>query len=223
MRRLIRLALYLFIILVVLVVAGVLLRNTIAKEMVESRLRARTGMDVRIGQIEIGLLSPTLTFENVKLYNTADFGGGIFIDMPELHLEYDPQAMRAGALHFKLVRLDLAEFALVQDKKGRSNMKEMEKAGRAAPHRKKSSGDDLKFTGIDTLNLTLGKFRIVNLGSGHEDEINCGIKNEISHNVTSATNLPALSLLQASHSGPAGQSATPGFDLSVLLNNLIAR
>ena len=119
MRRLIRWALYLFVLLVVLVVAAVLLLNTIVKQAIQSRFRARTGMDARIGQVDVGLLSPTFTIENFKLYNTADFGGSIFIDMPELHLEYDPLAIRSGKLHFKLVRLDLAEVALVQDKKGR--------------------------------------------------------------------------------------------------------
>jgi len=218
-RRLFKLALYLFIVVVVLFVAAVLLRNTIAKEVFESRLRANTGMDVRIGEVDVGLLSHTLTLENVKIYNTADFGGGLFIDMPELHLEYDPDAMRSGVLHFKLVRLDLAEFALVQDKKGRSNVQDFGKKDRDASRRKKSSGDNFKFTGIDTLNLTLGKFRLTNLGSGREEEINFGIKNEISHNVTSAANLPALSLLQTSH----GPSASPGFDLSALLKSLLAR
>ena len=114
MKRLIRAALYLFIILVVLVVAAVLLLNTIAKQVVESRMRAGTGMETRIGLIDIGLLSPTITIENFKLYNTPDFGGSVFIDMPELHLEYDPRAIRSGKLHFKLVRLNLAEVALVR-------------------------------------------------------------------------------------------------------------
>ena len=112
MRRLFRWALYLFIVLAVLVVAGILLLNTIVKQVVESRLRSSTGMDVRIGQIDVGLLSPTLTIENLKIYNTADFGGSVFLDMPELHMEYDPHAIRAGQFHFKLVRLDLAEVFL---------------------------------------------------------------------------------------------------------------
>src|ERR1700728_4638923 len=109
MRRLFRLALFLFIVVVVLVVAGLLLLNTIVKQVIESRLRQATGMDVRVGLVDVSILSPTITFENFKIYNTADFGGSIFIDMPELHLEYDPWALRAGNLHFKLVRLNLAE------------------------------------------------------------------------------------------------------------------
>jgi len=218
-RRLFRLALYLFIIVVVLLVAVVLLRDTIVKESIESRLRARTGLDVRIGMVDVGLLSHTLTLQNVKLYNTAEFGGGIFIDMPELHLEYDPAALRAGALHFKLVRLDLAEVAMVQDRKGRSNLKDLEKKGPGTARGKRSS-TELKFTGIDTLNLTLGKFLESNLASGRQEEIDFGIKNQITTNVTSPTNLAALNFLLATHGGSGASSASPSIDLSSLLKSL---
>lgn len=222
MRRLFRWALYLFIVVVVLVVAAVLLLNTFVKQFMESRLRAETGMDVKIGQVDVGLLSPTITIENFKLYNTADFGGSIFIDMPELHLEYDPLAFRTGKLHFKLVRLDLEEIALVQDKKGRLNVQDLQKKSRGAssPGEKKSSAEDIKFTGIDTLNLTLGKFRLSNLGSGREEELEFGITNQISHNVKSEADLAALNMLMATRALMAPSSTNSPLDLAALLKTL---
>ena len=220
MKRLIRAALYLFIILVVLVVAAVLLLNTIAKQVVESRMRAGTGMETRIGLIDIGLLSPTITIENFKLYNTPDFGGSVFIDMPELHLEYDPRAIRSGKLHFKLVRLNLAEVALVQDKKGRSNLQDMEKRSRESAGRKESSANNFKFTGIDTLNLTLGKFRLSNLASGREQVIDFGIKNQISHNVKSDSDLTGLSFLLAARTAAVSSSPNTVLNLPALLQGL---
>jgi uncharacterized protein involved in outer membrane biogenesis len=223
-RRLIRLALYLCILLIVLVVAAVLLLNTIVKEVLQSRLRASTGMDARIGQIDVGLLSPTLTIENFKLYNTADFGGSLFIDMPELHLEYDPVAIRSGNLHFKLVRLNLAEIALVRDKKGRSNTQALEQKSREASGGKKSSAPDFKFTGIDTLNLTLGKFRLSNLASSHEEEIKFDppIKNQISHNVKSENDVPALNTLLATRTMTTSSSTNSPLNWSTLLQSLTA-
>ncbi len=222
MRRLIRWAFYLFFVLIVLAVAGVLLLNTIVKQVVESRLRSRTGLDPRIGLVDVGLLSPTITIENLKLYNTADFGGSVFIDMPELHLEYDLGAIRSGILHFKLVRLDLAEVALVQDKQGRMNVQDLDKRSREASRGKKSSVDDFKFTGIDTFNLTLGKFRLSNLASGREEEIQFGIKNQISHNVKSEADLAGLNLLLASRAGSLSSSTNSTLDLPALLRNLTA-
>jgi hypothetical protein len=124
-RRLFRFALYLFIVFVVLVVAGILLLDTIAKEIMQSRIRAETGMGAKIGKVSIGLLSPTVTVENFKLYNTPEFGGSQCLDVPELHVEYDVRAARTGKIHLKLVRFNLAEVDVLQDKRGHSNFDQL--------------------------------------------------------------------------------------------------
>jgi uncharacterized protein involved in outer membrane biogenesis len=221
MRRLFRWAFRLLILFIILVVAGILLLNTIVKQVMESRLRA-AGLDARIGQVDVGLLSPTLTIENLKIYNPADFGGSILIDMPELHMEYDPYAMRKGNLHFKLVRLDLAEVAIIQDKNGRYNVQQMQKKGvPGAPGKAPSlSSSGLTFTGIDTFNLSLGKFRLVNLATGHEEDVDFGIKNQISHNVKTEADLQGLSLLLAARAAMGGPSSKSPLDLSALLQIL---
>jgi uncharacterized protein involved in outer membrane biogenesis len=220
MRRIIRWAIYLFIIVVVLGVAGILLLNTIIKQVVESRISTRTGMGVKIGQIDVGLLTPTITIDDFKLYNPAAFGGSLFLSMPELHVEYDPFAMRAGELHFKLVRLNLAEISLVQDKNGRLNIQTLDKKPHDAKGSNDSSATKFKFTGIDTLNLTLGKFRMSNLATGRDEEIDFGVKDQISHNVKSAADLAALNMMLALKAGSKASSTNSVFDLSALLGNL---
>lgn len=219
-RRVFRWALYLFVILVVLAVAAILLLNTIVKQIMESRLRQQTGMDAQIGRVDVGLLTPTVTIENFKLYNPAEFGGSLFMDMPELHVEYDLSAMRAGNLHFKLVRLNLAEVSIVQDKKGRMNLQDLEKKSRNAKDTHQSSGPGFKFTGIDTLNLTLGKFKLSNLATGRTEEIDFGIKDQISHNVKSEADLAGLNLMLALRAGARSSSSNSVFDLSALLGSL---
>jgi hypothetical protein len=54
-------------------VAIILLLDTITKEIIVSRLRARTGMEAKISAVHVGLLSPTISIEGLKLYNTAGF------------------------------------------------------------------------------------------------------------------------------------------------------
>jgi len=218
MRRLIRWALYLFVVVVVLFVAGVLLLNTVVKQVMISRLRANTGMDVRVGDVDIGLLSPTVTIEHVKIYNTSEFGGTVFIDMPELHVEYDPWAIRSRKLHFRLVRLDLAELNLIQDKNGKSNVQDLNQKNRP-PGQGRSASDDFKFTGIDTLNLTLGKFRRTDMSSGRGQEIEFGIRDQITHNIKSEADLANLNGLSAIRSHNSSSNAPP-FDLAMLLKNL---
>jgi uncharacterized protein involved in outer membrane biogenesis len=201
-RRLFRWALYLFIIFVVLVVAGILLLDTIAREIMQNRIRAETGMGVKIGKVSIGLLSPTVTIENFKLYNTAEFGGSQCLDVPEMHVEYDVQAARAGKLHLRLVRFNMAEVDVVQDKKGHTNFDQLQKrnpavlAGKSAANSKAAPSNTrapLEFTGIDTLNLTLQKAHFSTVEAPRKEQvINFGIKNQIFHNIKTEGDLMGL-------------------------------
>lgn len=116
----------LLILTIVLVVTLVLLKDVLLKALVEYRLREQTGLDVQIGRLEMGLLTPTLTIEDLKFYNPAEFGGSLFLDLPELHLEYDRPALAAGRLHLILVRVNLAEVHIVQGKSGQYNVSLLE-------------------------------------------------------------------------------------------------
>jgi len=194
-RRLIRFLLYLFVVAVVLAVAAVLLKDTLAKELMQHRIRKATGMDARIGQVEVGLLSPTVTIEDLKLYNSPAFGGSLCLDMPELHMEYDPQAMRAGRLHFSLMRLDLAEIDVVEDRKGHVNFdKAEEKAGAGG---KRGGGgllgrEHIEFAGIDALNVTLGTLKFTTLANGRQQVYQMGVKNQVFRHIKSEADLAVL-------------------------------
>jgi hypothetical protein len=219
-RRLFRLALYLFIIFVVLVVAGILLLDTIVREVAENRIRAETGMGVKIGKLSIGLLNPTVTIENFKMYNTAEFGGSQCLDIPELHVEYDPQAARAGKVHLKLVRFNLAEVDVVQDKNGHSNFDQMEKrnAGVLKPPSgtkttNASSHVPVQFTGIDTLNLTLQKARFAKIDQPKQQRtISFGITNQIFHNIKSDADLMGVAAIISLRMGALNGGAGDGVD-----------
>jgi uncharacterized protein involved in outer membrane biogenesis len=217
-RLLFRLALALAILAVVAAVAIILLLDTIAREILAGRLRSRTGMEAKISAVHVGLLSPTVTIEGFKLYNTADFGGSVCVDIPELHIEYVPSALRARQLHLTLLRLDLAELSVILDKRGRNNFDTLKEMGR-----KKGGGGNpagrLEFTGIDTLNVSLGKFHFSNLASGRGEEIDFGIKDQILRNVKTQSDLVPLGLMALSH-GQALSSGDVSADLGKLLGGL---
>src|SRR5579859_7625026 len=94
------------IVLIVLVVAGILLLDTLAREYVEYQIHSQTGMETKIGRVRVGLLNPRLTIENMVLYNDAAFGGSPFVEMPELHVEYDRDSLLAHKLKCKLLRFN---------------------------------------------------------------------------------------------------------------------
>jgi hypothetical protein len=181
------------IILVVLVLGLIIFKNEIIKTVVARRIRAETGMDVKIGTFDVGLLSPTVTIKNFKLYNTAEFGGSVLLDIPEFHMEYDRNALSLHKLHLILLRFNLAELHQVKNPGGQLNVTSL--MGKmqtrvAKPDNGKIGGTKYEFEGIDTLELTLGRFKTTDLGNPGKNEVReIGWTNQVVSNVKSIGDL----------------------------------
>lgn len=196
-RRLFRWTLYLFIALVVLFVAAILLLDTAARTLIEDRIRKQTGLDVKVGHCRVGLNRSTVTLENLTLNNTAEFGGGPFLEIPELHLEIHRTDLGAGKLHFRLVRLNVAQIHVVQRKDGLTNLRAFQQRRPALAT--DSAGVSLQPSGtsprnlnanfpgfdhIDMFNLTLGSADYVSLQDPSRNrEALLNIRNQIYQNV----------------------------------------
>jgi len=182
-----RWAFRLLILVIVLGVALLLLKDLILKSVAEARIRAETGLETRIGRFETSFFSPTVTIADFILYNAAEFGGSPLVDVPELHLEMDRDALARRELHFRLVRFNLAEVNVVQNQDGKTNLEMLQE------RQKKNPQAELTFTGIDTLNLTVGKLRFTHMKQpGQAREINLNLRNEVVTNVHSAADLTGV-------------------------------
>jgi len=190
----------LVLLLVVAVIAVVLSKDAIMKALVEQRIRARTGMDVKIGRFSVGILSPVVTIEQLKLYNRPEFGGAPFLDMPELHVEYDRAALRQRKLHITLMRFSLAELTVVKNEAGQTNLVSLMARPDAAAARQRIT--DLEFAGIDVLNLSLGKVRLLDLKDPRQNgTLDLGVKNQVFRNVNSEGDVFGVLLLLWVRSG----------------------
>lgn len=211
MKFLFRWAFRLFILLLVLVVAGILLLDSIVKAVAEYRIERQTGLDVKIGKMEVGILNPKVTIENFIIYNSAEFGGSPLINMPELHVEYDRNALLSNKLHCKLVRLNLAQVNVVENKNGKTNLELLQKRiEQTAPpiSTNQNSRAGMQFTGIDTLNLTLGKATFLRMKQPDKvDEIKMEIHNQVLTNVHSTHDLAGVLLFIALKNGGTADKA----------------
>jgi uncharacterized protein involved in outer membrane biogenesis len=189
MRFLIRWLFRFLILGVVLVAALLLTKDALLKSYIEHRLRSQTGMDVQIGQMELGLFSPTLRLADLVIFNPAEFGGSPLIHMAELRVEYDPVALSRRQLSFPLVRLNLAEVNVVRNQAGKSNFEYLqEKTGVGIP----SSSDPgaWEFQKIEVLNLTVGRVRFTDMKNpARPNDWNVGLRNEILKNIQSVQDL----------------------------------
>lgn len=194
MRKLLKWVFRIVLLLVLLVIALLIFRNPVAKFATEWQIRDETGMDVKIGKLEIGIASSVIRIENFKLTNRREFGGSIFLDIPELYVEYDRNALASGKFHATLVRFAMAEVNIVKNKAGQTNIYVL--ADRIEKRHRHKKYRETEFGGVDTLQLTLGKARYVDLRTpANNYEFNFYLQNETVKNVKSEHDLTGVILL----------------------------
>ncbi len=182
------------ILAIVLVVALLLLKDLIFREIAQNRIHAATGLETHIGKMEVSLIDPQITVRNLQLYNPPDFGGAPFLDMPEIHLEYDRSAHSVGKVRLKLLRLNLAEMTIVQNKAGESNLEYLQKRVQKTAGEGSQAAKQV-FDGIDTLNLTLGQVKRYNVQTPDKVEIaKLDVKNEIFTNLRTEADVQAAAI-----------------------------
>ncbi|MCU0784733.1 MAG: hypothetical protein MUF81_11955 [Verrucomicrobia bacterium] len=172
------------LLLAVLIVALILSKDAILRALVERQIRSQTGMDVKIGKFSAGILSPVVNIEKFKLYNPPEFGGTPFLDIPELHVEYDRLALANRKLHITLLRLNVAELNVVKNEAGHTNLAS---ARWKVPSRGAGRRGELQFPVIDVLNLSVGKAHFIDLKHPkHNREYRPNLQNQIFKDVKSA-------------------------------------
>ena len=182
----------LVLLFVILMVVLALSLDSIFKALIERQIRAGTGMDAKIGKLSVSWLSPVVRIENFKLYNSAEFGGTPFLDIRELHLEYDRAAITRRTLHVKLLRLDLAELNVVKSEGGRTNLVTLQPPTPARNPRP----EDWIFTGVDVLNLTVGTVRFLDLKNlSRNREFKPDLRNQVFKDVKTAADLHGILIM----------------------------
>jgi uncharacterized protein involved in outer membrane biogenesis len=199
----------LFLLAVALVVILLLSLNSILRVTVEHRIRAQTGMDAEIGKFSASVVEPTVEIQNLRLYNPPDFGGTPFLNIPEIHIEYDRAALARHEIHVTLLRFNLGELDIVKNEAGQTNLfslglalpgKESVAKSRDTAEFKKRTG--LDFKGIDVLNVSVGTAKFIDLKDQRNNrEQNIGIENQVMKNVKTPADLAGLAVLVALRSG----------------------
>jgi hypothetical protein len=150
-----------------------------------------------------------ITIKDFKIHNPPDFGGTPFLNIPEIHVEYDRDALRNGQIHVTLMRFNLGELDIVKNEAGQTNLfslgvtlpaKGAKAGGKEMEELKQRTG--LEFAGIDVLNVSVGEARFIDLKNPNNNrEQKIGIDNLVIKNVKSPTDLAGLAVLVALRGG----------------------
>lgn len=199
----------LFVLAVVLAVIFFLSLDSVLRVVIENRIRTQTGMDAEIGRFHFGLTRPVVEIKDLQLYNSAAFGGTPFLNIPEIHAEYDRAALAKNQIHITLLRFNLGELDIVKNGSGQTNLFALGVALPAQKDAAKSKGLDefkrqtgLDFKGIDVLNVSVGTAKYIDLKDQKNDrEQKIGIENQVINNVRTPADLAGLAVLVALRSG----------------------
>jgi hypothetical protein len=177
---------------IVLAVGLLLLKDTIARNLAETRIRQETGFDVKIEKLEFSLFAPVIRVENLVLYNPPEFGGSRMLDISDLHLEYDRGELPFQRVRLKFVRLSIQELHIVESQQGRTNLIDL--LHKVSPQViGAAKTNQSSFKGVDMLNLSVAKIRYSNLRLPRRNqEVNLGLRNEIVRNLRSEEDLAAV-------------------------------
>jgi uncharacterized protein involved in outer membrane biogenesis len=195
-------------VLLVIVLAVVLLLSldTILRTVAVNRIRAQTGMDVEMGKFHLGLLEPVVTITDFKIHNPPAFGGTPFLNIPEIHVEYDRDALAKNKIHLTLMRFNLGELVIVRNEAGQTNLfalgvtlpKKGAKGAGNAGLKEFKQRTGLDFQGIDALNVSVGTARFMDLKEpGNNREQKIAIDNFVMKNVKTPADLAGLAVLVA--------------------------
>ncbi|MBI5774527.1 MAG: hypothetical protein HZA89_12375 [Verrucomicrobia bacterium] len=175
---------------VLLVVVLALSLDSLARNFIRRSIEEATGMKTELAKLELHFREPGLHVEGFRLANPAEFGGGAFIDLPELTLTLDRAALSERKLHFKLARVNVAEVHVAVSQDGRTNYVEMqrrgaerraeqEKAGKAKPKK-----DGPQFEKLDRLEFSFAMLRYTNLREPERNRaLNLGLKDVVIENI----------------------------------------
>ena len=112
--------------IVILGAALVLARNQIIKAGAGATIRAISGVDLKIGTLDIGLFNSEVMIKDLKLFNPAGFPEKLMMDMPELYVKYDLPSIMKGVIHLPELRVDLKEFVVVKTPDGAINVNSLQ-------------------------------------------------------------------------------------------------
>ncbi len=201
-KRLLRWAARATLVGVALCVMLALLKDRLAKNFFQRRLRQEIGLEVSVEHLHLGLGSPTVALHNLKVVNSAEFGGSTLMDIPEVDLEYAPAQLFSGTVRLKHLRFHLAEVHIVRNTAGKLNVdwaEESETPTTPSPDRNKTR---FRLTGIDQLTFTLGRVVYSDLQEPANSRVfELGVTNEVLTHVESEADFTNWLLTYLVHRG----------------------
>ncbi len=146
------------IIFVVVVLALVIGKNLVIKNVFKGGVKTLTGLRMRIEKAEVGIFSTRVALKGLELYNPPGFPDKVMINMPELYVDYNLGEILKKKIHLNELRINLKEFVVIKNKDGKLNLDSLNvvKDTKKEVGQKKKPKPDGSFQ-IDVMSLKIDK------------------------------------------------------------------
>jgi uncharacterized protein involved in outer membrane biogenesis len=177
MKKLFKWLLRLVILAVGMVAVVVLFRNPILRLAAERQIQRETGMETILGRVRVDLRSPVVRLENVRLISPPEFGGRLFLDLPEVRLEYDSVALLFRRIRFRQITFRLDELRLVRTAQGGTNLEQLREQLAHGRLSERLARRDWEYDGTDTIRFSVGRLKYLDAREpGKSEEVYIGAR-----------------------------------------------
>jgi hypothetical protein len=178
-------------VLIILLVILFLARNFIARKSVEIGAKKITGFPLEIGSVDLGLFSSKVDVHDLKLMNPPEFPEKMFVDMPQLYVDYRLGSMISGAPHINDMLINIKQLVIVKNNQGESNAQKLKGVVSSGGGSSKST----KYA-VDKLRIHIGSVTIKDFSHPKMTERNITLNVDATYNnITDSTDITRLVLL----------------------------
>jgi hypothetical protein len=195
--------------LIALVAIVFFARNLIARASVEYGAKKITGFPLTIGSVDLEVFSSKVDVHDLKLMNPPEFTEPMFVDMPELYVDYRLRSMISGAPHITDMLINIKQLVIVKNKTD-SNVQKLKGVVSGGGG---SGGSSTKYA-VDKLRIHIGTVTIKDFSRAKPYEHSTPLNIDATYkNITDSTDITRLVLLTV-----IGQVHLP--DIGVNMNDL---
>jgi len=211
------------VIIIGVVVLLLVFKNVLIKAAVEGGTKKATGLELAIGDMDVGLLASKVDITDMRLLNPPGFSDKVMIDIPKLLVDVELASFFKGGAHVETIVLDLKELMVVRNKERKLNIaalksvsEKQQKGKKPVEQEKAKKEKKAPQVVIDTLVLKIGKVTYKDYSWGAKPftkTFTIGI-NEVYRNITDPKELVNLIIVRALQKTEIAQLAN--FDLDSL-------
>jgi uncharacterized protein involved in outer membrane biogenesis len=193
-------------IIVVIIVVLLIFKNVLIKTAVEQGTKRTTGLELAIGDMDVGLLASKVDITGMQLLNPAEFPDKIMIDISQLVVDVELASFFKKQAHVQTLALDLKEFIVVRNKDRKLNLsvlksvsEKQKRAKKPVDQKERKKEKEAPQVTIDTLILKIGKVIYKDYSWGKKPftkTFTLGI-DEVYHDITDPKKLVNLIIVRA--------------------------